>query len=633
MIMKRKVRYFVSYAHDDGKLPGKLTTQLHKHLGACKDYEFERWQDTDLLVGEKWHEQIQKAIADCDFGLLLVSPAFLSSRYIGEHELPHFVNGPKPCLPVALCRIDFQNHDLKGLQDSQIFHYRSEGAEGPRAFADYYSAKLQADFALKLFADITARLKKLFASKDASSVTAPTPRSSIPHNLPRLASFFGRQQELDSIAKALLPQTRTWGVLIDGPGGMGKTSLAVRAAEIAAPQFDRILFVSTKVQKLTPDGAVALSNSIVPAYPAMLNEIARLLALPHIKDKSESELAALIKATVQSEKVLLILDNLENLDKPQQNLLFEFVSDIPSGCKAIVTSRRRTDVDARIIRLGKLDQDAALAYLEELSAGRDLLVKASTADRLHLYEETGGNPLLLRWVVGQLGRGGCRSLAGALALCRKASAANDPLEFVFGDLLETFTEAETKALASLTYFSQKVAVKFIAELAGLSPTAAQTALGDLANRALVIPDEADETFALVPMVADFLRAKRPEMVAETGDRLEKRAYALIIENGYSKHDRFPALEAAWPSIAPALPLFLAGDNARLQTVCDALRTLFEFQGRWDEWLALCEKAEARAVAAADHDKAGWRAFDIGYIHYLRQQADAVLTCADRAAAH
>jgi hypothetical protein len=470
-----------------------------------------------------------------------------------------------------------------------------------------------------------------------SSAPAVPPAEPIPtpttNNLPRLASFFGRQQELDSIAKALLPQTRTWGALIDGPGGMGKTSLAVRAAEIAAPQFDRILFVSTKVQKLTPDGAVALSNSIVPAYPAMLNEIARLLALPHIKDKSESELARLIKAAVQSEKVLLILDNLENLDKPQQNLLFEFVSDIPSGCKAIVTSRRRTDVDARIIRLGKLDQDAALAYLEELSAGRDLLVKASTADRLHLYEETGGNPLLLRWVVGQLGRGGCRSIAGALALCRKAFAANDPLEFVFGDLLETFTEAETKALAALTYFSQKTAVKFIAELASLSPTAAQTALGDLANRALVIPDEADETFALVPMVADFLRAKRPEMVAETGDRLEKRAYALIIENGYSKHDRFPALEAAWPSIAPALPLFLAGDNARLQTVCDALRTLFEFQGRWDEWLALCEKAEARAVAAADHDKAGWRAFDIGYIHYLRQQADAVLTCADRAAAH
>jgi tetratricopeptide (TPR) repeat protein len=135
------------------------------------------------------------------------------------------------------------------------------------------------------------------------------------------------------------------------------------------------------------------------------------------------------------------------------------------------------------------------------------------------------------------------------------------------------------------------------------------------------------------MVADFLRKKKPEVVAETGDRLEERAYALIIENGYEKHDRFPALEAAWPGIAPALPLFLAGDNARLQTVCGALQHFLDFQGRWDEWLALCEKAEARAVAAADYAQAGWRAFHAGSVHYLRKQADAVFTCADRAAAH
>ncbi len=358
-----------------------------------------------------------------------------------------------------------------------------------------------------------------------------------------------------------------------------------------------------------------------------------MLGLPHIAERPEAERPGLIKEAVESEKVLLILDNLENLEKAQQNLLFEFVSDLPVTCKAIVTSRRRTDVDARIIRLGKLEQDAALLYLEELSEGRDLLLKASNGDRLHLYEETGGNPLLMRWVVGQLGRGSCRSLDSALILCREAAASNDPLEFIFGDLLETFTEAETKALAALTYFTEKVELRFIAELAGLTKTTAQTALGDLANRALVMPDEADETFALVPMVADFLRRKKPEVVAETGDRLEKRAYALIIENGFDNHGRFPTLEAAWPSIVPALSLFLVGDNARLQTVCAALDDFLDFQGRWDEWLALCEKAEARAVAAADHVNASWRTYQIGWIHRLRQQADAVLTCAARAAGH
>lgn len=622
---KRHIRYFLSYAHDDDKLPEKLLNELDKQLGACRDFTFQRWQDTHILPGEKWHEEIQKAARECDFGLLLVSPSFLKSKYIGEHELPLFVSGDKPCIPVGLCRIDFQNHDTKGLAESQVFLHATPRSKTPKYFAEC-SGNVSAAFAHSLFNKITARLKKLHPPEPAAPVA-------VTNNLPRLPSFFGRKQELDTIADALLPQKRTWGVLIDGPGGMGKTSLAIKAAEIATDQFDRVLFVSTKVQRLTPDGAVAMSNSIVPAYPEMLNEIARLLGLPHIAERPEEARPGLIKAAIRTEKVLLILDNLENLDKPQQNLLFEFVSDLPSGCKAIVTSRRRTDVDARAIRLGKLDQDAALAYLEELAADRELLAQATADERLHLYEETGGNPLLLRWIVGQLGRGSCRSIAAALDLCRRAHATNDPLEFIFGDLLETFTEAETKALAALTYFTHKIEVKFIAELAGLSNTAAQTALGDLANRALVMPDEADETFALVPMVADFLRSKRPEIIQETGGRLEKRAYALIMENGFQNHSRFPALEAAWPGIAPALSLFLARDNARLQTVCDALQPFLNFQGRWDEQIALSEKAEARAVAAADHDKAGWRAYDAGCIHNLRQQAEAVLTCADRAAAH
>ena len=176
-------------------------------------------------------------------------------------------------------------------------------------------------------------------------------------------------------------------------------------------------------------------------------------------------------------------------------------------------------------------------------------------------------------------------------------------------------------------------VKFIAELAGLNESAAQGALGDLANRALVLPDQEERHFVLVPMVADFLRRQRPEAVAETGNRLEERAYALIVENGYSKHDRFPVLDANWPTVAPALPLFVAGPNPRLQTVCAALLHSSNFTGRWDEWLSLEQQAEAKAVAAGDHDNAGWRAYQAGSVHYLRGQADMVLACADRAAAH
>lgn len=38
---------------------------------------------------------------------------------------------------------------------------------------------------------------------------------------------------MKKIADALAPDARGWGALVDGPGGIGKTSLAIRAAELA----------------------------------------------------------------------------------------------------------------------------------------------------------------------------------------------------------------------------------------------------------------------------------------------------------------------------------------------------------------------------------------------------------------
>ncbi|MFZ1219620.1 MAG: hypothetical protein WAO00_10020, partial [Chthoniobacterales bacterium] len=86
----------------------------------------------------------------------------------------------------------------------------------------------------------------------------------IPNNLPRLQPFFGRTEELKQIKEALDPESRTWGALIDGPGGMGKTSLAVRAAYDCPPdQFQRIIFVSVKDREMDDDGERTLGNLLV----------------------------------------------------------------------------------------------------------------------------------------------------------------------------------------------------------------------------------------------------------------------------------------------------------------------------------------------------------------------------------
>jgi len=85
------------------------------------------------------------------------------------------------------------------------------------------------------------------------------------NTLPRLGYFVEREKELKTIAKALSPDTRAWGALIDGPGGIGKTTLAIKAAHDASTElFERKIFITAKVRELTPEGEKKLTDFTRP---------------------------------------------------------------------------------------------------------------------------------------------------------------------------------------------------------------------------------------------------------------------------------------------------------------------------------------------------------------------------------
>ncbi|OYV06518.1 MAG: hypothetical protein CFE26_05870 [Verrucomicrobiales bacterium VVV1] len=619
------IDFFVSYTGKDQAwaewIAWHLEANGHKTV-------IQAW---DFKSGGVFPGDMHRALKRSTRVLAVISPDYMASNFCAPEWQAAFAEDPTGEKGILVC--------------VRVADFKPDGLLRGRTYIDLVG--LDEKKALEL---LLARLDNKRSKPDAapafpasSQETAPafpgaasfTPLyTSIPHNLPTLQPFFGREDELKKIADALDPDSRTWGALIDGPGGMGKTSLAVRAAYDASPEvFKKIIFISLKTRELDDDGLRDLSGFILSGLVELLNELARELGHADIVKAPEDQRPRLLLDKLRGTQTLLVLDNLESLIKSERDTLFTFVKKLPTGCKAILTSRGRIGSGAEELILEALSQEAALATLAELATHNPLLAQTSEAERLVLYRETAGKPLLLRWTAGQLGRGHCLTFTDALHFIRSCPQGNDPLEFIFGDLVEDFDAHETKALCALTYFTLPAEVKHVAAIAGLPEPETDLALRKLTVRSLAVPTDELKTFTLVPMVADFLRKKKPEVVAETGDRLEKRAYALIMENGYENHDRYPALEAAWPGIAPALALFLAGDNARLQTVCDALQNFLNFQGRWDERLALCETAEAKAVAAADHERAGWRAYHVGMIHHKRQQADAVLTCSDRAAAH
>ena len=473
-----------------------------------------------------------------------------------------------------------------------------------------------------------------YLTQSAPIVEKPAPRSS----LPKQPYFFGRKTELDKIKAALSPDARTWGILINGPGGIGKTALAIKAADDApSERFLLKIFITAKVRELTPDGEKPLPDFSRSNYLRMLEdaayEIGQEGGLSHLADEERPNA---LRRALEGKQALLIFDNLETLSEDEHVRLFQFLARLPDGNKAIVTSRYRSEVDAWALRLYKLSKDAALQLMGALSERYPRLTQAVEQEREKLYLLTQGNPLLITWVAGQLGRSRshCRTIAEACDFLEQAPPSNDPLEYVFGDLLKTFSEPETRILAALTHFEVPAKLGWLVELVRLPPRAAETALEDLAERSVINSAPDLRTYLLPPLTANFLRARHPQVVQETSDNLANYAYELIMQyGGDNNYEGFNKLEAEWPLLAAALPRFLQPGTFVLQIVCRKLDRFLEFSGRWNEWLSLSQKAEANALDMDDLDNAGWRAFWAGWVHCLLGQSDDIFACATRAAKH
>jgi hypothetical protein len=158
--MRKTVTFFVSYAHGNSILANAFLEKLKDILAPSKRYEYHIWIDTGLIVGEDWETQIIAARDSCDFGLLLVSPTFLSSKFITQKELPLFVGEKsKPSIPVMLQPVDFDLHDLKGLDKKQIFRLDYHGFKEPRAYGECKGPRKNT-FVLELFKAIEKKLAR-----------------------------------------------------------------------------------------------------------------------------------------------------------------------------------------------------------------------------------------------------------------------------------------------------------------------------------------------------------------------------------------------------------------------------------------------------------------------------------------
>ncbi|UCG25247.1 MAG: tetratricopeptide repeat protein [Chloroflexota bacterium] len=165
-----------------------------------------------------------------------------------------------------------------------------------------------------------ARSRGLYDQIEAGSLAKPTPAAAIKMSLPPMSTIFvGRRDELADIQRLLNdPACRM--LTLTGPGGSGKTTLAIRAAREAAEAFPNgVFFVALEALDSTEFLVSSIVEGIRLDMHGTENQTSQLLN--YLRDK----------------EILLVMDNFENL-LDGASFLPKILGHAP-GVKILTTSR------------------------------------------------------------------------------------------------------------------------------------------------------------------------------------------------------------------------------------------------------------------------------------------------------
>ena len=181
--------------------------------------------------------------------------------------------------------------------------------------------------------------------------TADNNNQNLRHNLPaQVMPFVGRETELSEIS-ALIADPACRLVSLVGPGGMGKTSLAIEAARFQLRHFaDGVYFVAC--------APINDTSEIVPAIAAAMNYPLREDGRPPLEQ---------LTGYLAQKNLLLIIDNFEHLldGAPILTSMLQAASCL----NLIATSRERLNIlPETVVNLGGLETPEADTLEDSLRA-------------------------------------------------------------------------------------------------------------------------------------------------------------------------------------------------------------------------------------------------------------------------